>query len=98
MKYGDLNPAADVKFSVAPPQRSTSLCSRAESSAEWCSPPSCERPNDAGYGEVLITPKEVPLFKDYLHEMLATRKSFATKNPDALKRVATALRWAPITS
>jgi NitT/TauT family transport system substrate-binding protein len=52
------------------------------------SAPTCEETTD---GEVLVTPSEVPQWKNYANEVLFTTKSYASSNGAALTRVATAV-------
>ncbi len=91
-KYGKLDPNKDteiVNVSGTTPMAGALQQNRIQ--AYLLSAPTCNVGVQQGYAVVLVKPDEVPEFRDYIHEVLYTRKSWADSHKDLVKRVSTAI-------
>lgn len=89
IEYGGLDPDLDTVITQigGPPTLSAAIDAN-QIQAFLISPPACA---SAENGVVLVEPGDVPEFANYIHEVLFAMRPWVEENPDAARRVATAI-------
>lgn len=87
-KYGKITPTTGITSVTVGSSSLAPSLSSGKIDAFFQSPPTCQ---EFAGAEALITPGQIPLFKNYANEVLFTSASYAKSHASILLRVATAV-------